>query len=91
MYGKTAYKDTVYFEYVKANVVSMLGQGKGAYDLKELAALIGLKPTHNFKRRLHQLVDLGVIAAEVAYTETGSMKAVFMLPEVVKEIQPPSW
>jgi hypothetical protein len=82
MYGKTPYKDTVYFEYVKANVASMLGQGKVRYDLNQLAALIGLKPTHNFKRRVMQLVSLGVIAADVAYTENGSLKAVFKLPEV---------
>lgn len=82
MYGKAAYKDTVYFQYVKANVVSMLGQGKAIYDLKELAAQIDLKPTHNFKRRIMQLVELGVIVADVAYTETGSLKAVFRLPEV---------
>jgi len=82
MYGKTPYKDTVYFEYVKANIVSTLGQGKLIYDLKELAVLIGLKPTHNFKRRVMQLVELGVIVADVAYTEKGSLKAVFKLPEV---------
>lgn len=83
MYGKVPHYDTVYFEFVKANVVSILGTGQGAYDMKELAAACGLKPTHNFKRRIMQLVELGIIKADVALTGRGSMKAVFTLPEVV--------
>jgi len=82
MYGKPAYKDTVYFEYVKANVLSILGTGKGAYDIKALAAACGLKPTHNFKRRVHQMIDLGLIVGVPALTANGGMYAVYMLPEV---------
>lgn len=84
MYGKTPRYDTVYFEFVKANVTSILGMGQGVYDMKELAAACGLKPTHNFKKRVMQLVELGIIKADVALTGRGSMKAVFMLPEVEK-------
>jgi hypothetical protein len=82
MYGKVPRYETVYFEFVKANVVSILGMGQGVYDMKELAAACGIKPTHNFKRRVMQLVELGIIKADVALTGRGSMKAVFMLPEV---------
>jgi hypothetical protein len=85
MYGKVPRYDTVYFEYVKANVTSILGAGQGAYDMNELAAACGVKPTHNFKRRVMQMVELGIIKADVALTGRGSMKAVFMLPEVAKE------
>jgi len=88
MYGKTPRYDTVYFEFVKANVLSILGSGQGVYDMPALASACGLKPTHNFKRRIMQLVEIGLIRADVALTGKGSMKAVFMLPEVEKSEYP---
>jgi len=83
MYGKAPAKVTIYSEYVFSNVVSILGSGGGDYDIKALAAACGLKPTHNFKRRVMQLVDQGVIKAHAARTANGGLIAVFSLPEVV--------
>lgn len=85
MYGKTPRYDTVYFEFVKANVISILGAGQGYYDIKALAAACGLKPTHNFKRRIQQLVDLGLIVGIPAVSTRGGMYVLYTLPEVNSE------
>lgn len=89
MYGKTPRYDTVYFEFVKANIPSILGTGQGVYDMQGLASACGLKATHNFKRRVMQLVELGIIRADVAFTENGGLKTVFSLPEVVTQEEYP--
>ena len=85
MYGKAPQKVTVYSEYVFSNVVSILGAGQGYYDIKALAAACGLKPTHNFKRRVMQLVDQGVIKARASLNANGGMIAFFSLPEVANQ------
>ena len=89
MFGKAPRKNTVYSEFVNANVPSMLGQGKGAYTIEELALALGLKPTHNFKRRVWDLAVRQVIAATPAFTENGRMITVYHLPEVVTEKEIP--
>lgn len=75
---------TVYSSYVFSNVMSILGTGQGAYDIKALAAACGLKPTHSFRSRLVDMVNSGLIVAIPAYTERGGMIAVYHLPVAVE-------
>jgi hypothetical protein len=82
MYGKAPSKDTIYSEFVSARVRDVLGQGRGAYDIKELAFACGLKPTHNFKRRIMQLVAQHQVNMIATFTERGRITAVFCPPEV---------
>lgn len=89
MHGKAPRKNTVYAEYVNANVPKLLGQGKAAYTIEELAQALGLKPTHNFKRRVWDLAVRQVIAAAPAFTEKGQMITVYHLPEVVQQQEYP--
>lgn len=86
MYGKAPTKTTMYSEFVKANVTTILGAGEGQYDIKALAAACGLKPTHNFKRRVLQLVDDGLVAIDLMRTEDGRYIAVYGRPEVDQEL-----
>lgn len=82
MYGKAPTKETVYSLFVLHQVTNALLKGEGCYDVKELAFACGLKPTHNFKRRIMQLVAQRHIRMNASYTENGRLKAVFYLPEV---------
>lgn len=82
MYGKAPARQTVYSEFVSSRVKFLMGQGREMYDIKELAFACGLKPTHNFKRRIMQLVDQDIIRMTAAHTEKGRLTAVFHLPEV---------
>jgi len=80
--------NTVYKEYVFSNVVSMLGGAGVAYTILDLASAVGLKPTNNFKRRVNQMVDEGLICAFPAFSPRGGMMKVYTLPttEETKEI-----
>lgn len=89
MYGKAPSKETIYSLFVSSRVLVVLGEGRGVYDTKELAFACGLKPTHNFKRRIMQLVAQRLIRMTAAYTEKGRMTAVFTLPEVNPEMAAP--
>lgn len=64
---------TAYSEYVFSNVVKMVeGQGK-AYTVIDLALLVGLKPTNNFKRRVNQMVYEGLISKYPAFSPKGGL------------------
>lgn len=82
MYGKAPQRVTVYAEYVFSNIPTILGAGQGDYDMKGLAAACGLKATHNFKRRVMQLVDQGHIKMTPVFDANGGLTALFSLPEV---------
>lgn len=70
-------KETVYKEYVFSNVASIFSSGAGAYNYTELAAMVGLKPTHNFRKRVRQMVSEGLIASFAAFTPRGGIEARF--------------
>ena len=72
--------NTAYAEYVFSNVVSILGGGAGAYDIHALADMVGLKPTHNFRKRIRQMVAEGRLMAHTAFTLRGGLMIVYTLP-----------
>ena len=82
MYGKAPVKETIYSKFVFARVLNVLEQGRGVYDIKDLAFACGLKPTHNFSRRIMQLVDQHHIIMIATHNANGRLTAVFCLPEV---------
>lgn len=71
---------TVYSSYVFSNVLSTLAVGQGAYTMDELASMVGLKPTHNFRRRIRQMVDRGLIVAKPVFSSGKGLTAIYMLP-----------
>lgn len=80
---------TAYAEYVFSNVLSILSDGAGAYDINTLAAKVGLKPTHNFKKRIRQMVAEGRLKSFAAFTPRGGLMLVYTLPEAPEVLEMP--
>lgn len=72
-------RTTAYSSYVFSNVASIVREGQGAYTYDELAGMVGLKPTHNFRARVRQMVAEGVLKAIAAFTPRGGIETRFTL------------
>jgi len=72
---------TAYAEYVFSNLPARVKEGQGLYNYQELASLVGLKPTGNFRRRVKELVKGGKLDAIAAFTPRGGIEARFQLVE----------
>jgi predicted transcriptional regulator len=72
---------TVYSEYVFTNITSRLVEGQGAYTVYDLAEMVGLKPTQNFKRRVNQMVEEGMLATYPAFSPRGGLMKIYTVPE----------
>ena len=70
---------TAYEQYVFTNLVTIVRSGGGAYCYKELAEMVGLKPTQHFRRRVNQLVQSGVFKLVPAFTPRGGIENRFMI------------
>lgn len=91
MSSKLPSRNTVYAQFVNSNVISILSAGQGAYTMDELARMVGLKPTHNFRRRVIALVQLGQLKAEAVFSPRGGLMALYSLPVIEKEVEQPAW
>lgn len=69
--------NTVYKEFVFSNVRSILGGAGQAYNINDLARMVGLKPTNNFKRRVNQMVGEGLIHSFAAFSPSGGLMKVY--------------
>lgn len=67
-------RETAYALYVNSNLPFRMAEGQGLYNYKELAELVGLKPTHNFRRRVHHLASTGIINIEAVFTPRGGIE-----------------
>lgn len=74
-------RTTAYSEYVFSNLPQRVYDGAGLYDYNELAGLVGLKPTGNFRKRVKQLVALGKLQAISVFTARGGIETRFQLLE----------
>lgn len=74
--------NTAYSEYVFSNITSILIERGGAYDVKDLAAMVGLKPTQHFTRRIRQMVSEGRLKAHPVFTPRGGLSVVYTLPDM---------
>ncbi len=73
-------RDTVYKQYVFERVGQGTEQSWSAYTYEELAVLVGLKPTHNFKRRIREMVQAGLLKSITAFTSRGGLTILFHHP-----------
>ena len=80
---------TAYQQYVNTNLVSHVRSGGGAYNYNELAAMVGLKPTQHFRRRVNQLVQSGVFKLVPAFTPRGGIENRFMIDITETEMAVP--
>jgi hypothetical protein len=72
---------TAYSEFVFSNLPQAVFSGGGLYNYHELAQLVGLKPTGNFRKRVKQLVAKGKLDAVAVFTARGGIETRFQLPE----------
>lgn len=73
---------TAYAQYVFTNVKEVARSGGGVYSYDELAALVGLKSTHNFRRRINEMVSDGTLVLLPAFTPRGGIENRFHCPTV---------
>jgi len=71
--------NTAYAGYVFSNVLQFARVGQGMYSYDELARGVGLKPTHNFRRRIHEMVSDGRLVLCPAFTPRGGIENRFMV------------
>ena len=71
---------TPYQQYVFSNLPPIVRSGAGAYTYSELAAMVGLKPTQHFKKRVNELCDLGKLVLIHSFTPRGGITCRFMTP-----------
>lgn len=82
-------RSTAYSEYVFSNLPQRAFDGAGLYNYCELAELVGLKPTGNFRKRVKQLVAVGKLDAVAVFTPRGGIETRFQMPNPpVTEGQP---
>lgn len=67
-------RTTAYAEYVYSNLPARLLEGQGLYTYKEAAALVGLKPTQHFRRRVHHMASEGLIRIIPTFTPRGGIE-----------------
>ena len=80
-------RTTAYSEYVFSNLPPTVESGGGLYNVNELASLVGLKPTNNFRRRVKQLVSAGKLKAHAVFTPRGGIEARYTIPEATNQIE----
>jgi len=73
-------RNTVYKQYIFERVGQAIREGGGAYTYDSLAEMVGLKPTHNFRRRVRDMVTEGVLQAEAVFSPRGGLMNVFSIP-----------
>jgi len=70
-------RNTAYAEYVFTNLTSIVSSRVGLYSYSELAELVGLKPTHNFRKRVRQMTSEGTLQAVPTFTPRGGIELRF--------------
>jgi len=80
---------TAYAQYVFTNVSHFARVGQGCYTYDELAGGVGLKPTHNFRRRVHEMVSDGTLVLCPAFTPRGGIENRFMIAITQTEMAVP--
>jgi hypothetical protein len=73
-------RDTVYKQYVRDRVGQGLKDNPQLYNYDDLAEMVGLKPTHNFKRRIREMVSEGLLKAHVVFSRRGGLTHMFSTP-----------
>jgi hypothetical protein len=82
---------TAYAQYVFSNVKEAARVGQGMYSYDELAEMVGLKPTHNFRRRINEMVSDGSLKLCPAFTPRGGIENRFMIEITHTEMADPNW
>lgn len=82
-------RETAYAWFIYSNLPQAVQSGGGQYNYSELASLVGLKPTNNFRRRVKQLVEQGKINAVAVFTARNGIEARFQSPDPISPNEVP--
>lgn len=85
----TTNRATAYKEFVFYNLPQAVKAGQGAYNYKELAAMLGLKTTQHFKRRVRELASMGILKITPAFTLSGGIENRFTFNEILDQEELP--
>jgi hypothetical protein len=78
---------TAYELYVFTNVSQAARAGQGMYSYKELAEMVGLKPTQHFRKRINQMVHGRILKLLPAFTSRGGIENRFAYDtEIMQEL-----
>lgn len=79
---------TPYAAYVISNISHAARAGQGTYTYKELAAMVGLKPTQHFKRRINQMVARGLLSLVPSFSPRGNIENRFAYKDITTSEMP---
>lgn len=71
-------RNTPYRQFVFTYVEEAARVGQGMYSYNELAVMVGLKPTANFRKRINEMVADGILKLCPAFTPRGGIENRFM-------------
>lgn len=74
MFTNGSHHNTAYAEYINTNLPLLVEEGQGLYTYKELAVMVGLKPTQHFRRRVRELVQRRVLDMTAVFTPRGGIE-----------------
>lgn len=65
---------TAYRLFVETNLPPTVRAGQGIYNVNELAAMVGLKPTRHFRKHVHHLAKCGLLKPFPVFTLRGNIE-----------------
>jgi len=68
---------TAYRLFVETNLPPTVRAGQGIYNMNELAAMVGLKPTRHFRKHVHHLALCGTLKPYPVFTPRGNIEMRF--------------
>jgi len=68
---------TAYRLFVETNLPPIVRAGQGIYNVNELAAMVGLKPTRHFRKHVNHLAMCGKLKPFPTFTLRGNIEIRF--------------
>lgn len=87
-------RDTIYSDYVREQLQNIARGGGSIFSFPALASHLGLKPTHNLRKRLRTLERDGILSIGYAPTGQRGMMYIYTVhasPEVEYAFVQPEW
>jgi len=81
MSARTNQKQSIYGEYVEGTILEIASGGGGAYTFQEIAKIMGLKPTHNLRKRLRTLEKLGRLSIVYGFVGKCATCLIYQIPD----------
>lgn len=83
---RTNQKNSVYGEYINEQITIIGQQGGGLFSFQDIAAKLGLKPTHNLRKRLRTAEKKGSLVIGMAYRQGSGTFLTYEIPEMPRQL-----